>query len=85
MTPDEEVKIKQQLDEIHDALIGTYDKPGALRMLERIGGDMYERDGVMETIKSYKNDRRWVLGAATGIGFGAGAFGAWIKSLFGRD
>lgn len=85
MTQDEEIQLKKQVQDIHDALIGNFDKPGLMRLSEKMWQDMYdERDGVLVNIKTYKNDRRWVLGVVTGIGLGAGAVGAWIRSLFGK-
>jgi hypothetical protein len=82
---DEEGNIKRQLEEIHDALIGTFEKPGVMRLVEKMGQDLYSPndppEGLMHRVRSLENDKRWVLGFAAAIAAGTGAIVAWIKGL----
>lgn len=78
-------RLEDKIDNLTAHLVGDMTKPGTLRVQERMHQDMYGEDGVIQTIQTYKSDRRWILGAAAGISFGAGAIGAWLKGLFGKQ
>lgn len=75
--------LDRKFDNFLDHMVGTLDKPGTVRLVERVCRDMYEGpDSVMETTKTFKSDRRLIFGAVAAISMIGPILTAVIKHFF---